>query len=527
MMRNFFSALLIFIAASCAPKAGNNTASASKDPITVDFLKQHLSVIASPAMEGRNTPSAGLDRAADYIQQQYKSWGLLAPQSLNGYRQYYPLTKDSLLSASFSLSGQPAVYGSDFVVQLSNNANANISSEGIVFAGYGITDKYYDDYKALDVAGKLVVIALGEPVENKVFVATNSQRGEWGFRGLAKKLALAKQKGAAGVLLINPAQSTFDGKYVANSYVGSVQMPRPATAPSIPSLVISRQMLTKLFSVEEADKIFATANLSGKYSSSKVFSSKSFNLSLNKIQKNQSASNVVAMVEGSDKKDEYVVVSAHYDHLGIQDGKIYNGADDDGSGTVAVMAMAKAFADAKAAGKGPRRTIVFLNVSGEEKGLWGSEYYASHPALPLEKTSANLNIDMIGRVDTERKTADSLNYVYVVGHNKLSSNLSSYNVRANASAGNLVLDYKYDDPNDQNRIYYRSDHYNFAKNGVPALFFYDGMLKGDYHKPTDNIEFINWELYRKRALLVYHTAWEIANADEMVKRDIPLPPMSR
>jgi Zn-dependent M28 family amino/carboxypeptidase len=164
-----------------------------------------------------------------------------------------------------------------------------------------------------------------------------------------------------------------------------------------------------------------------------------------------------------------------------------------------------------------------MAVSGEEKGLLGSEFYAEHPVFPLEKTSVDLNIDMIGRVDTERKKADTLNYIYVVGRDKISSDLQKINEAANKASSNLTLDYKFDDPKDPNRIYYRSDHYNFAKNGVPVLFFYDGMLKSDYHQPTDDIQHIKWNLFVKRVRMIFHTAWEMAQMPMMLKRDLPLP----
>jgi len=231
---------------------------------------------------------------------------------------------------------------------------------------------------------------------------------------------------------------------------------------------------------------------------------------------------VAGYIEGTDKKDEYVILTGHYDHLGMRNGQIYYGADDDGSGTCAVLEMADAFSKAKAAGNGPRRTVVFMTVSGEEKGLWGSEYYSDNPLFPLDKTSVDLNTDMIGRIDTERKTADTLNYVYVIGHNKLSSELQGINEAANTQYTGLTLDYKYDDPADPNRIYYRSDHYNFARKGVPILFFYDGMLQADYHKPTDTVDKIYWEIYEKRARMIFNTAWQMANRDDMLKRDIPL-----
>lgn len=235
------------------------------------------------------------------------------------------------------------------------------------------------------------------------------------------------------------------------------------------------------------------------------------------------SSNVLGVIEGTDKKDEWLVITAHYDHLGKRGEVIYYGADDDGSGTVGVLEIAEAFAKAKSAGKGPRRSILFMTVSGEEKGLWGSEYFSEHPSIPMEKVTANLNIDMIGRVDTERAKPDTLNYIYVVGDDKLSSELKPISEAVNAKQTKMTLDYKFNDPNDTERIYYRSDHYNFARKGVPIIFYYDGMLKADYHKPTDTPDKINYPLLAKRAKLVFHTAWEMSNRQDQLKRDIPLP----
>jgi len=246
------------------------------------------------------------------------------------------------------------------------------------------------------------------------------------------------------------------------------------------------------------------------------------NIAAKKVTENVESSNVIGIIPGTDKKDEYVMITGHYDHLGKRGNVIYYGADDDGSGTVGVMQIAEAFAAAAKKGKQPRRTIVFMTVSGEEKGLWGSEYYSEHPIFPLEKTTVDLNIDMVGRVDTERLTADSLNYVYVIGHDKLSTDLPIINEAANKASSNIILDYKFDDPNDKNRIYYRSDHYNFARKGVPILFFYDGMLQADYHKPTDTIEKINFDLMQKRVLMIYHTACEMIQREDMLKRDLKL-----
>jgi Zn-dependent M28 family amino/carboxypeptidase len=187
-----------------------------------------------------------------------------------------------------------------------------------------------------------------------------------------------------------------------------------------------------------------------------------------------------------------------------------------------VLEIAEAFAKAKAEGKGPRRNVMFMTVSGEEKGLWGSEYFSEHPSVPLDKVTADLNIDMIGRTDTERMTGDTLNYVYVVGDDKLSTDLKPISEGVNNKYTKLVLDYKFNDPKDPNRIYYRSDHYNCAAKGVPIIFYYDGMLLADYHKPTDTPDKINYPLLAKRAQLVFYTAWDMANRADMVKRDKPL-----
>jgi len=222
--------------------------------------------------------------------------------------------------------------------------------------------------------------------------------------------------------------------------------------------------------------------------------------------------NILAFIEGSEKPDEVVVISAHYDHVGTKNGVVYNGADDDGSGTVAVMEIAKAFQSAKKAGNGPKRSILFLHVTGEEHGLFGSEYYTDHPVFPLASTVVDLNIDMIGRDDPQNRGKQ---YVYVIGSEMLSSELKVINEAANKKTNNLELNYAYDDPKDPQQLYYRSDHYNFAKNNVPVAFFFDGIHE-DYHKPTDDVEKIDYSLLQKRTQLVFATAWEIANREARI-----------
>ncbi|MGG8497073.1 M28 family metallopeptidase [Tenacibaculum sp. TC6] len=226
--------------------------------------------------------------------------------------------------------------------------------------------------------------------------------------------------------------------------------------------------------------------------------------------------NVLAFIKGTEKPDEIVVISAHLDHEGVKNGKIYNGADDDGSGTVAILEIAEAFKKAADAGKGPKRSVLFLHVTGEEKGLLGSKYYTENPVFPLANTVADLNIDMVGRVDERHK--GNPNYVYLIGSDKLSTELHNISEAMNTKYTKIDLDYKYNDDNDPNRFYYRSDHYNFAKHNIPIIFYFNGT-HADYHQPTDTPDKINYEMLENRARLVFYTAWEVANRENRITVD--------
>ncbi len=220
--------------------------------------------------------------------------------------------------------------------------------------------------------------------------------------------------------------------------------------------------------------------------------------------------NIWAYIEGSEKPNEIIVISAHYDHVGTKNDKIYNGADDDGSGTVAILEVAKAFAKAKKEGHGPKRSILILHFTGEEHGLHGSRYYSENPLFPLQNTIANINIDMIGRRDEAH--ANSNNYIYLIGSDYLSTDLYNICEEVNKKYVHLELDYKYNDKKDPNRFYYRSDHYNFAKNGIPSVFLFNGT-HADYHKPTDTVEKIEFDALTKRTQLAFAVAWDLANRE--------------
>ena len=227
--------------------------------------------------------------------------------------------------------------------------------------------------------------------------------------------------------------------------------------------------------------------------------------------------NVVAYIKGNKHPDEYIIVSAHLDHVGMEDGEIFNGADDDGSGTVALLEIAEAFQEAANNGHGPNRSIVFLHVTAEEMGLIGSKYYTDNPIVPLKNTVTNLNVDMIGRTDPQRPKRNR-EYIYIIGSDKISQELHDINEEVNNIYLDIDLDYIFNAEDHPDRFYYRSDHYNFAQKGVPIIFYFSGTHE-DYHQPTDTVEKIQYDLLQLRTRLIFHTAWELANRDDRIKID--------
>lgn len=498
------------------------------ESITQAGLKKQLTIVASAEMEGRETGTVGQRKAAAYIQSQFKQIDLKAPSSLGGYIQSYPLKKDTLIPKTLKIGNNKYNFGTDYIVTPGSGENDEFKSKEIIFAGYGIADKNYDDYAGKNVKGKVLVILYGEPKVNDKYLVTGTNKlSRWTY-DLSKKAILAKQKGAVALLIINPALDTLTASLANNSRKTNLYLSRPEETENekVPIVLITKSVAKNIFGEIEIATIISSAKSHEPLNEIAFDKKIKTKLQYRKIDILSESSNVIGYIEGTDKKDEYIFLTAHYDHLGKRGEVIYFGADDDGSGTVSVIEMAEAFAKAKADGMGPRRSVVFMTVSGEEKGLWGSEYYSDHPVFPLEYTSVDLNTDMVGRIDPARKIGDSTNYVYVIGDDKLSTDLKPISTSVNKKYSNLELDYKFNDPDDPDRIYYRSDHYNFAKKGVPILFFFDGIHK-DYHKPTDTVDKINFGLMEKRVRFIFLTAWDIANSDAMLKRDLTLPEGTR
>ena len=522
-MKNSFLPLIFFFLISNHTFSQDDSAWKYAETITQSGLKQQLSIIASADMEGRETGTEGQRKAAAYIESQFKKKGLKPPQSLKDYQQVYPLLKDTLIPKTFKIGKRKYTFGTDYIITPGTDENSEFNAKDIIFAGYGISDMNYNDYSGKDVKGKLVVIYTGEPKVGDTFLVSRTTKpSAWGF-SLTRKAILAKQQGAIALLVVN---LKMDNTTIlnANAKTSNIALPRKkdVTREKVPVVTVMPYVIKNIFGARIGSELTAYAEAGIPLTDFNAEQKVKSKLVYKKIKTETSAANVIGYIEGSDLKSEYVFLTAHYDHLGKKGNVIYYGADDDGSGTASVIEIAEVFEKARAAGYGPRRTVVFMAVSGEEEGLWGSAYYSDHPIFPLDSTTADLNTDMIGRIDPARSYGDSTNYVYVIGDDKLSTDLQPISNEVNKKYTHLELDEKFNAPGDPERIYYRSDHYNFAKKGVPIIFYFDG-IHNDYHKPTDTVDKINFDLMKKRARFIFLTAWEMANMDDMVKRNLALP----
>jgi hypothetical protein len=509
-----------------AQKPAENKAAEYAATITADDLSRHLHILAADSMQGRDTGEEGQKMAADYIASRFFDVGLKplikSADGAEGYYQTFELVKAGWGDVYVETGSKRREFLKDFYVV----GNLDIPQETnveVVFAGYGIETETYSDYTNIDVTDKAVLIFSGEPTDKKgkSLISGSKTESEWSANW-RKKVALAKAKGATLVfVMFRDNQKAFD-EYVSQyrSYFTEAKLElkyKTETRKTDGTLFVSQDMAAEIFGITEKAFVKKKKKI-GRRKKSTAGSIANGTVSL-KAQRKEilvTSENVLGLVEGTDKKDEVIVISAHYDHVGVENGVVYNGADDDGSGTSAVLELAQAFSYARSDGFGPRRSILFMTVSGEEKGLLGSEYYTDHPVIPLKNTVTDLNIDMIGRMDDAH--ANDPNYIYVIGSDKLSSELHTINEEANRKYTKLALDYKYNDSNDPNRFYYRSDHYNFAKHKIPVIFYFNGT-HADYHKPTDDVEKIHFGKMEKITRLVFYTAWELANRDQRIKVD--------
>ena len=492
--------------------------------ITAADLKSYLEVIASDEMEGRETGTDGQRKAAGFIASHFEKLGLPAIGDDDSYFQKIAFTSEKWDRGQIKIdiNNKKSKHLIEFYAFPSTNSHLeSLQAEEVIFLGYGIDDVKYSDYKGVDVKGKTILIYGGEPMKKngKFHVSGSKEPSSWSTNW-RKKLEVAHQNGVAMVLIIDPDIKQNVSKK-RNTLLSSEMKMGEGGQPEgryANNLFISSTLAKSI--VGNKMKEFIKKRDAIKKKGKPAYLSLPCKLEIvqKKKVKQLIGSNVLGFVEGTDPqlKEEVVVVTAHYDHLGKRGNSVYNGADDNGTGTSAVMDLAQAFAEAKKKGEGPRRSVLFMLVSGEEKGLLGSEYYSENPVFPLENTVANVNVDMIGRMD--KKHTDG-NYIYVIGSNRLSTELHDINEAANKSFTNIDLDYTYNAKNDPNRFYYRSDHYNFAKKGIPAIFFFSGV-HADYHRTTDTVDKIMFDKMEKISRLVFYTTWELANREERIKVNV-------
>ncbi|HEY7182742.1 MAG TPA: M28 family peptidase [Blastocatellia bacterium] len=507
------------------------------EAITAAQLKEWLYVVASDDMEGRDTPSRGLDLTAKFIADHLAQWGVKPGGDDGTYFQKFALTSRRVEPESTiaSVNGQGFKLGEDFIAEPAQGQ----ASGRIVYVGHGymIRSKDIDAYQGLDVKGKIMLAVEGFPRG----VSAQDIRGKKAGEDYDTPLTYAHAHGARGVIYI-PSASTLTfwqnrHKFSLNPSRMSLERPQHRGL-SLPVIYASEKMVKAILAGEKVDyetiRKQSSEGALGEGFDLSADKQASFNVNA-KIDR-AITQNVVGVIEGADPvlKKEYVAIGAHYDHIGMarngnsEGDRIYNGADDDGSGTTANLAIAQALA--KSAER-PKRSVILVWHAGEEKGLWGSEFFTSNPTVPIEKIVTQLNIDMIGRSKKDgddnpvNKDLTGPNELYIIGSRMMSTDLGNLSEEVNKSYLNLTFNYKYDDPNDPERFFYRSDHFNYAKRGVPIIFYFSGVHE-DYHGLADTPDKIDYQKMEKIARTVFATMWKLANAPARPKVDKPLPPQS-
>jgi hypothetical protein len=506
--------------------------------VTAAQLSNYLYFVASDAMGGRDTPSQGLDITAEFIKMNLQKWGFKGAGDNGSFFQKIALVRETTdpAATAVGIGEQPFTFGTD-IVRASGNATGGLSAP-VVFVGNGwmVKSKNLNPYANIDVKGKFIAAYNDGQPSNRFPIpmpAGITQADLTGTRGTdwADPVSYAQANGALGVIVL-PSKFLRDNWSAATQTFGRNRLVvdklrRQGTTAPLSVFVAGPKFATALFAGEQGDPI-AGYTTPFALTPGKIVS---FNI-VNKGE-TQWTQNVVALWEGTDPvlKNEMVAIGAHYDHVGTNPNapgpdKIWNGADDDGSGTVAVLSIAEALSHAK---ERPKRSVLFVWHCGEEKGLWGSDYFNKFPTVDIKNVIAQLNIDMIGRsrkdgdANPKNKELTGPNAIYVIGKDMMSSTLGSIVDGANKGFLNLTYDTKYDDPKDPNRFFFRSDHFHYAQNGIPIAFWFDGVHE-DYHQPGDSPDKIDYDKMEKVARTIFLTMWELTDLKERPKIDKQLPP---
>jgi hypothetical protein len=513
MYRILLSVSISFLSFSCSSSFYDD-ADYFYEIIKAENIKANLEFLASDDLEGREATTKGERLAALFISSELQKYGV-KPFYEDSYLQEFELFSYSIDSSSVAgiIDGNKNRTALSYYNDFTANKMYSVTTQGkfnLVFAGFGISapEYNYNDYSSVDVAGKVVIVYDGIPSNEDIKYYV--KEGDAEYSKLAYKLTEAKARGAAGVIVI-PSDFTLKNwdRLIPFYKTDALFLPRkkPDEKEKLLCLTLNESSLLMLFDGEE----FSFKEIKEKKSANELLPvfelKKNIEVDVKKNEKIKKSFNIVGIIEGNDPelKNEYIAVGAHYDHVGVIDGKVYNGADDNGSGTVALLEVAKTFVQSNS----NKRSVMVVFHAAEEKGLLGSEYFTAN-FDSISSIIAHINMDMVGR--------EHIDTIYSVGSGKLSSEFKKLVEEVNRETVNFVFNYKFDDPDDPQKIYYRSDHYNYAKMGIPIVFFYDYM-KDDYHKHTDEVHKINFEKIRKTAILVYNIAKRAANLTNHLKKD--------
>jgi Zn-dependent M28 family amino/carboxypeptidase len=521
LVRFAFCAILL-IAATATATAPSPGHFGPTDAITIAGLQRHLRFIASDALEGRDALSPGFRAAAEYVAASLDRIGATPAGDGGTFFQHVGIRRTRVDGehASVAVGDTEFKYGEDYLVPTPGDATGPLTFVG---QGYRVSSRHLDPFAGLDVHNQVLIVAQPAPDVGELTHGTDYTTPADNARVL----------GATAVVTVASFQRLAAWSRMREAEArGSVDVDRLAEKdPVVPGIIAGPRLTAVLFrgEREDASKIVARAASGDAYAPFALKATKTIRIHAPATVKLEDTENVIAVVEGSDPvlKHEFVALGAHLDHIGKDEHPatpksgnraadvIYNGADDDGSGVVALLEMAEAVAAAPR----PKRSLLFVWHTGEEYGSWGARYFTAFPTVPLDHIVAQLNVDMIGRsrADGDKSPEDAVltgpNEVYIVGSRRLSQDLGDTCDRVDRAFLNLALNYKYDAPDDPERIYERSDHYEYAQKGIPVAFFFTG-LHADYHRVTDEIGRIDFDKLQKVARTVLATAWTLANAPD-------------
>lgn len=504
------------------------------EDLTAAQLKAYLTFIASDEMEGRSTPSRGLNITAKFIAAMLERWGV-QPGGENGtYFQKLVLQRSQLSAEKtfLQINEQQFKYGDDFLVTANTPLRTLTGNCVFVSHGYIVKSKNINAYQTaagpLEIKDKIVIVGGALP-KGVTAQDISGQRSD----NFIDATEYAEQHGARAIIRLPNAHTLANWKasQAAALQRKALEPQKAEVKTKLPEITVSLPLLNALFAGEKITgaSLFDTITVGDAVEPFALH--KAVTITLGGDIEQVPTQNVIGILPGSDAtlKNEYVAIGAHYDHVGnspesqcypINGDNICNGADDDGSGTTAVLALAETFAK----GARPKRSLLFIWHCGEEKGLWGSEYFTQHPTVDLKQVITQLNIDMIGRskapgdTNPRNRELSGPHEIYVIGSKMMSTELGALSERVNHNFLKLEFNYKYDDPRDPNRFFFRSDHFNYAQKGVPIIFYFDGEHE-DYHRPSDQVEKIDFQKMEKVARTIYATAWELGNAATRPKVD--------